>query len=497
MHPPRALPAALSAYRAAKYSRVSDDTRGDQRSVADQDYENDEQIGEHGWTTTAAFCDNDRSASRFAKKDRPDWARLLAAIPSRQWDVTVLWSTARGDRTAATWLQFLDLARDHIPLVYITSHDTLYDLRKRRDYKTLAYEGIDNADTSEQISEQVNRTVRRLMREGAVFGRRAYGYRRTYDERTGNVTGQYPDPDTAPIAIEIIERYAAFEAVNTIIASLAERGIPSSNGKTWSHTAITLIVTNPVYIGKRLWVQRPGEYLDGSWPPLISEELHWACVERKTGRSTGTRPGGARWPLSLIATCGKCGACLTSQNGRTDGGRRFYTCRGNGPGTPKGCTSIIADWLETWVVERLKNRLVSDDIYEQLTAPDQEASAQARGRASELRQQLAKARAAVIALTMTIESFTEIEASLAPAIKTADAQAKAMSVPPILRTVAGQRREVIDAEWERMTVSARRELICAVIAEIKVDPAAGADRHSHNFNHNRIRMRWAGDDQDS
>ena len=49
---------------------------------------------------SAAFRMKARSASRFATRERKDWARLLADLAAGRFGVLMLWEASRGDRDA-------------------------------------------------------------------------------------------------------------------------------------------------------------------------------------------------------------------------------------------------------------------------------------------------------------------------------------------------------------------------------------------------------------
>ncbi len=76
---------------AALYARVSKDKRGDQRSVEDQDTENRDVAAGEGWAIGGVYCDNDKSASRFARGEREDWDRLLEDVAACRFHVVVMW----------------------------------------------------------------------------------------------------------------------------------------------------------------------------------------------------------------------------------------------------------------------------------------------------------------------------------------------------------------------------------------------------------------------
>jgi site-specific DNA recombinase len=81
----------------------------------------------NGWQIAAEYEDA-VSTSRFARKQREDWPRLLADIEAGRLDVVVLWESSRGSRRAAEWMAFLDLCRDRQVRIHVTSHGRTYDM---------------------------------------------------------------------------------------------------------------------------------------------------------------------------------------------------------------------------------------------------------------------------------------------------------------------------------------------------------------------------------
>ena len=488
---------------AIDYSRVSDDRKNKKgSSVRQQGDKNREDCRTQGWRHLASHKDPEVSASRFSAAPRPGWAAFQQHLADPAVKIGLLWETSRGDRTADTWFPFLTQLRTHGTLLWVHTHRRLYDVRSNyRDWQTLAEDGIKNQVASEETSVRVLRDMEDAARAGVPHGAAPHGYRRIYDPLTRASLGWEPDPDAVPVVVQIKRWTAEGRPISWQTSELTGRGLLSPRGVGWSNFTVRAIAANPVYIAKRAWRREPGRLLDGQWPPIVDEALHWDAVAVLEGRARGRRHDGrVKWLLSLIATCGECGAPLASRAGGTPGARRVYTCNGSRSdiyNTRRGCTSIVADWLDDWVTERAKNWLSQDNIYAQLVAPDHAASSRARARADELRQQLDKARAAVTALTMTIESFTAIEAGLKPAIEAADREARALTIPPALRRLAGQPRAHIDAVWADMPVVAQRDIIRTLLEKIELAKAVGPDRLNHKFNPDRVRMRWTGDTEDS
>src|SRR5215467_1681910 len=86
-------------------------TRDDGRSVAGQNDDMTSAALGEGLTVGRVFADPDLSASRFARKPRPDYTALLAHIEAGSCRVLGLWEASRGSRNLGEWVALLDLCR--------------------------------------------------------------------------------------------------------------------------------------------------------------------------------------------------------------------------------------------------------------------------------------------------------------------------------------------------------------------------------------------------
>src|SRR5689334_21099420 len=270
--------------RAGLYERVSTGIQNtaESRSVDQQNRAGSQSAQDQGWTVADRYPDPGLSASRFAKRGRPEWSRLVTDIESGQLDVVVMWAANRGGRELAEWARFLNACRENGVRIFVTSEGRLYDLSIARDKKALQEDGIDAEYDSEKISMASRRGVADSVARGEPTGRIPYGYTRRYELDPSRPKGkraiQEPHPRQATVVAEIITRIANSEAVSALVNDLAERGIMSPTGKTrWSRgTVCRLVLEGVVYIGKRR--HNGGPLLDGNWPPLIDEATYWRAV---------------------------------------------------------------------------------------------------------------------------------------------------------------------------------------------------------------------------
>ena len=78
------------------YARVSSDPNERGRSVSEQEAECRAVCEREGWQVVAVYSDNDRSASRYATKARPEYKRVIAAVDA-------------GELGAARWTRYREL----------------------------------------------------------------------------------------------------------------------------------------------------------------------------------------------------------------------------------------------------------------------------------------------------------------------------------------------------------------------------------------------------
>lgn len=461
--------------RAGIYSRQSRDST---KSIDDQARENRAAVDEQGWQVAVEYSDGS-SASRFARKARDEWQRVLADVAARAFDVLVLWESSRGDRTPETWLALLTTCRKRGVLIHVVTHHRTYDMRNPRDWRTLAEDGIDNAYESEKISLRVRRGLASAASAGRpTHGRCPDGYRRVYDERTGALIGQEIDPERAPIVRDIITRAAKGEPISTIVASLNARGVPTIGAERWYRVRVRDIAINPAYRAARM---HNGEEHPAGWPALVDDATWYAAYRVLTDpRRVTTRPGRQVHLLTYLGTCEPCGAPLTAVRGR-------YRCWDN------GCVTIVEAPTDRLVEDHILGRLSRPDVYESLRragADTDQQLVEARAEAARLRGQLAAWRLSAAKGKTSPESLAVIEADLTTQIRAADRHADRTSIPPALRQILKPGADV-RTRWAGMPLPARRDVI-RTLAVITVRPAVVPG--GRLFDPQRLAgSRWAGD----
>ncbi|MFG2058645.1 recombinase family protein [Micromonospora sp. NPDC048930] len=456
------LPTTL---RVGIYGRESKDKT---KSVSDQLALGRKVIdGEPGWQMAATY-DDGSSASRFARKGRADWSRLLADLAAGKLDVLMLWESSRGSREPVDWFGMLALCRSRGVVIHVISHERTYDPRRARDWKTLAEDGVSSAYETEVTSERVRKGVASAAAAGGVHGRAPFGYERVYDDRTREFIEQRKSVD-APIVVEIFERIARSEPIVSIERDLNARGVPSPEGRQWSRHTIRRLIRNDAYRGQRRHrAHREGEAPTDNrykavWPALVSEDLFQRAnaVLVRPGRRDA-KPGKTKWLLSYLGTS-PCGGPLRVQPARPGHNAARYACFAD------SCVTIAVAETDEIVTRLIVGRLAQPDARDLLTVDDS-AVLQARAEAAALRKKLAEARDMWEHDRLSLESFVDMEARLKPRIEDADKRAVPVTAPgalPELLDAATFGVERVRHVWDGLSVAARREVI-ALLAEVVI-----------------------------
>jgi site-specific DNA recombinase len=459
--------------RAAIYTRVSSDPNERGRSVAEQEAECRAVCERNGWEVTAIFTDNDRSASRYATKDRVQYQRLIEHVEAGDCDVLVTWEASRAQRDLMAYARLRDLCeRKRVLLSY---SGRTYDMSEADDRFGTGLDALIAERESDQTRKRVLRAVRANAAKGRPHGRLLYGYRREYDPATRQLLGQVPDEQTAPVVREAARRVLAGETPYAVAQDFNRRGIPTPSGavRGWDLTQVRRLCVNPGYAALRV---HQGQVVgDADWPPLLDPATHHSLVARlgdPTRRSQ--RDSAIRHLLSGIAVCGVCDGRIRVQKNR---GFLAYLC------VDGFHVSRRQDQADALVEAVTVARLQRPDILELLTDDDDEAVIAALTEAREKRARLDGFYDAAAAGNLSPAALARIEATLLPEIAAAERRAQRVGLPPLVADTAGP--SAAD-RWDALSLPQRREVIKALMT-VRILPTG---RGVREFNPEHIEITW-------
>jgi site-specific DNA recombinase len=517
----------LTGLRVALYCRVSQEKdSGDratrEKSVDEQEAEGLQWVARHGAKLVRCGCgcgadsyrDSDRSASRYATKERVHYKRLCADIEAGLVGAVWFWEQSRSSRQLRGFTELRDICREQHVLWII--RDKVQDPDDYRDMTLAAIQAVISEQESEQTSERVTRGMRSLAMAGRPHGRVAYGYTRKraqnrppavpddrvwVDDRTKLFAWQEPDiwdgngraveDSPAWVVREIFRRMAAGDAYGVIVRDLNARGVPTAgvlcaqrNGgrrqgpppkypsmpPRWTNSGVKAIASNPAYIRGRVYQGEIREDVEAAWPPLVDEDVFWAVQKRLSDR-VPRHWGAAKHLLSCLAVCDSCGGWLTRGTSKPRPGYGYepvavYGCREN------FCTSIKQQTLDDYVERVIVAWLSDPEVYEELTRVDDSATAvQARAEAGQLRADLADWRSKAKAGEVSASFYSEIEQDRLARIAEAEKRAQ-VAIPSVL---AGNVGPQAAQRWAGLDMAVKRQIITAV-SEIRVKPVGKGSR---------------------
>ncbi len=174
---------------------------------------------------------------------------------------------------------------------------------------------------SDNLSQNVRRGIRQKLRRGEYPGCAPIGY-------INNLKTRNIEPDD--IKSKIIKKaFEEFSQGRHTLESLRKRlsfwGVVSRNGTMLSKSSVKKILTNPVYTAV---IARSGELYNGSFAPIVSKATFEAVQEVLDERSRPRKSKASHnFPFTGLLKCGECGASITAQFAKGNGGLyRYYRC---------------------------------------------------------------------------------------------------------------------------------------------------------------------------
>jgi site-specific DNA recombinase len=370
--------------------RVSKDKSGRERSNEEQHADNARAADRRGWMLGEAYRDVG-SASRYARKARIDFGRLMADLDAGTFgaDVLILWESSRGSRRLSEWVTLIELCEARAVKIFVTSDAKLYDPTDARDRRSLQEDATDAEYESAKVSKRTLRSAAATAEAGRPSGPAPYGYRRVFDPHTGASSAQEPDPVEAPVVVDIFRRIMAGEALTALAADLNGRGtLPRPRRRPgaaepstapWTAQTLRSVALSRAYIGERTHdpagrVGTPSPaavHYPAAWPAIV-ERAVWESVSARLRdpARTHTKPGRGKHWLSFIALCDVCSGVMAVHPGGAAGRTRpAYVCHRG------GCVRVSYDALNGYVEAVLIEWLTRDDIAHALTAEPVDAGA--------------------------------------------------------------------------------------------------------------------------
>lgn len=456
--------------KAAIYVRVSQDPTGQAASVSSQEKACRDECDRRGWTIAKVFRDNDRSASRYATKEREGFAALLGSLP--EYDVLVTWEASRATRDMEVYVSLRKACRDAgVKWCY---SGRIYDLTRTDDSFSTGLDLLVAERESGQTSDRVQRAVRQQAQSGKPHGRVPFGYMREYDKATGHLLRQVPHPEESAVIIEAVDRILNGESAYSITKNFQARGMAMLGKEYWVPFRLVRLLKNPTYAGKRIY---RGEVIgEASWEPLIPEDK-WEALQailnnpaRKT-KHHGSEPVHL---LSGIATCGICGGTCHRLVNR--GKYASYYCR------PNGCVSRSQPGMDELVNAVIVARLSSPDALEAMNRREDPDVGPVLEEIRNLNHRLEGIYEQAATGKLSAAGLVAVEGSIHAKITAAKEQLKNLSTPSriTIPDPAG-----LASKWDSVPLLRKRDIIRSLM-EVRIMKAPKGSRFTPEY----IKIEW-------
>jgi site-specific DNA recombinase len=342
--------------RFAWYGRVSNaDLQNPSLSFPSQLKACERRVRELDGEIVAEFQD----AESGARSDRPGLMALLHEAKdaaSRRFDTVIAYSTSRVSRKQFDALLYeRELRAAGVEILFATGAPA--DPSSAEGVLQLQIGRAFDEFERNRLARETKRGLRELAEQGYNTGGRApYGYRRVEADAGGGRATFDPDPEQAPVVVEIYELFALQGQGFKAIANHLNRpgGPPSPRHvdprrnvqNRWAASTIRAMLQNPVYTGRRVWNRRdfatPRQNGGGTakvrareeWVvaedshlPIVSDQLFEAAQERFAGRVRS--PGSARAKHAyLFSGMVRCcsGHNPLAMHGKVRKGHHYYAC---------------------------------------------------------------------------------------------------------------------------------------------------------------------------
>ncbi|MFJ4284051.1 recombinase family protein [Paenarthrobacter nicotinovorans] len=455
--------------KAAIYTRVSVDRTANARSVTSQEQECRAEVERRGWDATAIYTDNDRSASRYARKNRPHFDQLMADIASKKFDVVVTWEASRATRDLEVYVALRAVCR--AAGVQWCYSGKLYDLSRPDDAFSTGLDALISERESDQTRERIMRAMRQTAATGKPHGKIPYGYAREYDNATGILVRQYPHPEQAPIIQEAARRVLAGESMRQIAKDLKARGLMSQS-QAWAPARLTELLKSPTLAGYRVY---QGKIIgDAAWEPVIDRETFHALQGILNDPARTTQRGSE--PAQLLTGIATCGVCDGSMVRRLTRGKNQYQCRNN------YCASRNVEKTDAYVVYALLQKLQEKAVMDAATIVDGDGTSPLLDEINALELRLNGFYQQAADGSLTPQGLARVETSILDQLQT-KRQALASATKPKSAALDAER---IVSGWDDLDLAEQREIVRAMM-QIRI---LRAGRGHTTFDPSLIEITW-------
>ena len=298
-----------------------------------------------GLETSRELVYNDAGQSGVEMAKRIEVQRLVADARNGKFEVVLFTAISRFARDLSDALQ-LKKRLESLYGIRIISVEEGYDTAVEGRNSEMVF--TVHAMVAAHKSQEMSRAIRRGLRQSAASGRHIgnaapFGYQKTYDKKL------IPDPQTAPVVLEIYCLYVKGMGCKAIAEELNHRGVMPARAAFWQASSVNAILHNPVYKGdlvankwrtdtdiemsrrldakiRRQQLRRQDDWVvvKGSHQAIIDEDTFAAVQNRLSMKAANKGVRRQANALSGLLRCGECGGAMIVKSGKKDANGKAY-----------------------------------------------------------------------------------------------------------------------------------------------------------------------------
>lgn len=320
------------------YLRVSHDPEGREQSLTRHRTDCRALCERNGWTVVEECVDNDISASRYSRKRRPGWARVLELVEAGTAERIVAWDLDRMMRQPRELEDLIDRAEKGLPVTTLSGDIRLDTADGRFISRILVAKAAKESD-------DLSRRIKRQRLSAAQAGRPltnipAFGWDVSRMEIVEEEAEAIRDAARRVLAGEI--------GVTGLAREWTAKGYrrPRS-AKQWSSTSVRGVLVSPRNAG--LAVYQREVIGDAVWAPILDRLTYERLLRLFADPSRKKNPRRVT-TFTGVFRCGHCGAKMSKDQ---VAGKVVWRCKPT-PSQPNcGRSAITGTLVEEHVVESL------------------------------------------------------------------------------------------------------------------------------------------------
>lgn len=444
---------AIKPKRAITYSRISFDLLAQGAGVERQGKDTDAECERRGFTVVERIVDNDRSASKYARKTREGWARVLALLASGEVDALVAYNLDRLTRRPKDLEPLIEAAERGVEVIIITN--TGLDLSTANGVMLARFLlGIAEAETSNTSRRQKDK-----LRHDADAGR-PHWVRRPFGYELG---GKVVEHEARWIRQMVSWLADDGLSLTQVAIKLNEAGVAQASGKRWQSAGVKMLLVSPRNVGLRSY--RGSPHGEGTWKPILTH-AEWNRVKVAiAARSYGARQG-RRSMLTGLVWCERCNLRMTRAGGE-------YRCvKHHDLGT--GCgQSINGNAVEDVAAQLVfhANDVTAAPRHERTPIEDGDDIGQLQADLADLAAMLGNGE-------LTMPEFRVARAPMIARLNAAEALAANTDASAALARLAGDHR-TLSTRWDSLDNDLRRRIVGTVVERLVISTTAPPDGTRH------------------